>query len=46
MAVYSFACIGQWFTTVSDDLTIVQGTAERVIRCARTIIDALTTGDG
>ena len=45
-SAYSFAYIGHWFTTVSDDLTIVQGTAERVIRYARTIIDALTTSDG
>ena len=42
----SFAYIGHWFTTVSDDLTIIQGTAEPVIRYARTIIDALTTSDG
>ena len=35
-----------WFTTVSDDLTIVQGTAERVIRYACTILDALTPTTG
>ena len=45
LPAYSFPYIGHWFTTVSDDLTIVQGTAERVIRYARTIIDALTPNE-